>query len=107
MSSIKRYAPKIALFGNPIFRAIKVTNQNHRTINLFARGQVSFMTAKADTKSTHTTKEMVVAETPDGHTKSARNGDYIARQSDGSYLLIGRVKFERLYQETHIRIKDQ
>lgn len=106
MASIKRYAPHIALFGNPIFRAIKVTNQNHRTVKLFARDHVSFKTVEVANKSIRTTKELVIARTMKNRSASARNGDYIARDYDGSFKLIRAVEFERSYQETHIRIAD-
>lgn len=107
MPSIKRYAPRIMLWGkNPVFRAIKVTDNNHKTIRLFAGDQVSFKIIEKGNKSVKVVKEIVIGKTPKRHKKQAHNGDYIARQYDGKYLLLTRGEFEHLYQETHILIKD-
>lgn len=108
MASIKRYVPKIVLWGHPgIFRAIKVTDNNHHTIQLFAGNQVSFREVKQQNKSVLVIKEQVIGKTPNNHLKSAKNGDYIARQYDGKFILLSGAEFERLYQQTHILIADQ
>ena len=112
MSSIKRYMEVTTVLGinvydsSKIFRAIKVTAQNHRTIKLFAHKYVSFRPVEIENKSVKTTKELVIAYVTKNRLSSARNGDYIVRNSDGSFKLIRAAEFERLYQETHIRIAD-
>ena len=108
MPSIKRYAPHIAIsWKNNIFRAIKVTDDNHHTIKLFAGDQVKFEKRITKNKSVIVDREIVLARTPNNHLKTAKNGDYICRQNDGKFILLGSVEFNRLYKETYIRIADE
>jgi len=111
VSSIKRYVHVDVIFGigvydsSKIFRAIQVTEQNHKTVKLFAGKQISFRTQVKENKSVKVTRETVIIQTNPRVRRSVRTGDYIMRRPDGWFVQVSKHEFESTYRETWLPIK--
>jgi hypothetical protein len=107
MPSIKRYMRKEyhGFRGELIFRAIKITDDNHHTVKLFAGDKVSFEPRVKSSKSRHTEYEVIKAKTARGQ-RICSNGDYIMRTEDGRFLGVEKNLFNSSYKETFLRIMD-
>lgn len=102
----KRLEPAGAHLPGGIFRAIKVTENNHMTIDDFVTGPfVQFKTEVNVSKSRHTTKTVVRVRTPQGWRTARPDADYIYRTAEGKFFVISATVFESLTRQTHVRIK--
>lgn len=119
MPSIKRYIEVTKVMGidvfdsSKIFRAIKVTDDNHRTIEVFTNyvpfrmnNQIAFENRTKENKSRKTVYQIVKTKTPRG-SRVCKNGDYIYRTKDGKFFGMDHYEFEAKYKETHIEIKKE